>query len=141
MTALTYADSVAAVAAWLNSRTATLVGNGNPLQKGAHFKYLEGAAGATYALLEEGASFHSQSAESPDMMAQLSAQVFGGTRQAATLAAVALAEELSTGLAGTPAAAPGALLLIADDIQGPTWAPVADFPRLIVGFTVWLRPA
>lgn len=140
--ALTYVDAVGAVAAWVNGRTSTLVGYGKPLQKGAHLRHLEGAASATYALLEElPASRSLDSPESPDMMAVISAQVYGGTREATTAAAVALAEELSTNLQGVPAAVTGATLMMCDDIQGPTWAPDGEYPRLLVQFTIRLRPA
>lgn len=139
--AVTYVDSVGATAAWINGRTATLVGYGMPLQKGAHLRHLEGAASATYALLEELPATRSpDSPESPDMMATVSAQVYGGTREAATAAAVALAEELSTQLTGMPALVPGAVLMVCDDIQGPTWAPDDDYPRLLVQFTIRVRP-
>lgn len=140
--ALTFVDAVGAAQAWINSRTATLVGLGNPLQKGAHLRHLEGAASATYALLEELPATRSfDSPESPDMMATISAQVYGGTREATTAAAVALAEELSTQLMGQPADVTGATLMVCDDIQGPTWVPDDDYPRLLVQFTLRLRPA
>jgi hypothetical protein len=139
--AVTYVDVVGAVRAWINSRTA-LVGLGRPLQKGAHFKRLDGAADATYALLTEAASYRSPNApEAPDMMAVIDAQVYGGTREEATTAAVALAEELSTGLAGIPAAVPDASLQVADDFTGPLWAPDNETPRLTLTFTVRIRPA
>jgi hypothetical protein len=138
----TYVDSVAAVRAWINGRTTTLVGSGKPLQKGAHLRHLDGAASATYALIEEvGAVRSDDAAEDPDMVSILSAQVYGGTREAATAAAVALAEELSSQLCGCAVAVTGATLFVADDIQGPTWAPDEDVPRLIVQFSVRLRPA
>jgi hypothetical protein len=141
MTAQTYADSLGAVRTWINSRTATLVGTGNPLQAGAHLKHLEGSTPVTYAYLEELPAFRSDdSPENPDMMATLSAQVYGGTREAATNAAVALAEEISTQLAGRPASVTGALIFVSDDIQGPTWAPDQEVPRLLVQFTVRVRP-
>jgi hypothetical protein len=137
----TYVDSVSVIRAWINGRTATLVGAGHPLQKGAHLKHLDGAASATYALIEEITALRSDdAAEDPDMMSVLSAQVYGGTREAATAAAVALAEELSSQLCGCQAAVTGALIFVADDIQGPTWAPDNDVPRLIVQFTVRVRP-
>jgi hypothetical protein len=137
----TYVDSVAAMRAWINGRTATLVGLGFPLQKGAHLKHLDGAASATYALIEEVTALRSEdSPEDPDMMSVLTAQVYGGTREAATAAAVALAEELSGQLAGRQTAVPGALIFVSDDIQGPTWAPDQDVPRMIVQFTVRVRP-
>jgi hypothetical protein len=140
VTGLTYADAVGAVRAWINGR-ASLVGLGNPLQKGAHFKRLDGAANATYVLLSEAATYRSTGAESPDMMAVIDAQVYGGTREEATTAAVALAEELSTGLSAVPMAVPGAVLQVADDFTGPLWAPDNDLPRLTLTFTVRLRPA
>jgi hypothetical protein len=142
MVAQTYVDAVGAMQAWINSRTATLVGLGNPLQLGAHLKLLGGGEPATYAFLEEQTSVRSlDSAENPDMIAGLSAQIFGGTREAATRAAVALAEELSTELCGCQAAVPGVVMFVSDDIQGPTWVPDNEIPRLILGWTVRMRPA
>jgi hypothetical protein len=137
----TYVDAVGAYAAWINAQTTGLVGVGNPLQMGAHFKHLQGATPGTYALLEELPARHSgDSPEDPDMMAVISAQVYGGTRSAATAAAVALAEAVS-GLTGMPASVPGAILWAADDVQGPTWAPDGDYPRLLVQATIRMRPA
>jgi hypothetical protein len=141
MVAQTYVDAVGAVRAWINGRTATLVGLGHPLQKGAHFKRLDGAADATYARLSEGISVRGAGAENPDMDASLLAEVYGGTREEATAAAVALAEELSTVLCGTAASVPGAVLFVVDDITGPLWAPDGDLPRLTLTFTVRVRPA
>lgn len=141
MTAQTYVDAAGAVRAWINSRTATLVGAGHPLQKGAVLKHLDGALSACYAYLEEGLSFPDGAAENPDMFASIGAQVYGGTREAATAAAVALAEELVTELAGRQASVPGATLFVADNITGPSWAPDGDVPRLLVQFTVRVRPA
>jgi hypothetical protein len=141
MPARTYVDSAAAMREWINGRTVTLTGVGNPLQLGAHLKKVTGGQPVTYAYLEEQVAFLSVTAESPDMIAVLSAQVYGGTREAATAAAVALAEELSTQLDGRPAAVTGALILALDDIQGPSWLPDGDLPRLLVNFTVRMQPA
>ena len=137
----TYVNALGAVAGWINGRSA-LVGEGRPLQKGAHFKRLRGAAVATYALLEEQlASRRSDdSPENPDQLAVIEAQVYGGTREAATAAAVALCAELEAGLSGTPAVVGDALLKVADDIQGPAWFADGIVPRLIVQFTVRLSP-
>lgn len=142
----TYVNAIGAMKEWINSRTVSLVGPGKPLQFGAHLKHMEGAASACYALLEEQPAYRSlDSAESPDMMAVLSAQVYGGTREAVTIAAVALAEEIAANLNGIPVPVTGALILVADDIQGPSWAPDgpddASVPRLILQFTVRMRPA
>lgn len=143
MTARTYVDAVGVMAAWINGRTATLVGAGHPLQLGAHLKRLGGGQPVVYALLEEQFSIRSEdSAESPDMLAALSAQIYGGTREAATNGAVALAEELSTELEGRQIAMPavGALILAVDDIQGPQWFPDGDLPRLLLNWTTRVRP-
>jgi len=146
VTALTYTDGLAAMRAWINSRTDTLVGPGNPLQLGAPLKKVQGGQPATYAFLEEGFTVRSSDApESPDMMAVLAAQIYGGTREAAGTAAIALAEEISTQLCGTPATVDmdesRALLFVSDDITGPSWFPDGDLPRMLLGFTVRMRPA
>lgn len=146
VTAQTYADAVGVFAAWINSRTTTLVGDGNRLQMGAHLRFLGGSEPVVYAYLEEQISLRSDdSGENPDMISFISAQVYGGTRQAATLAAVALAEELSTYLAGAPVYvatdAGAAWILAVDDIQGPTWQPDGEHPRLLVNWTSRIRPA
>lgn len=145
MAARTYADALGAMRAWINSRTATLVGLGNPLQLGAHLKYLEGGQPATYAFLEEQLSARAEdSPENPDMLALLSAQVYGGTREAATAGAVALAEELSTQLQGGPqtvtTGAGDVLVMYADDIQGPSWFPDGNLPRMLLNWSVRVRP-
>lgn len=136
----TYVDATGAVAAWINGRTATLVGPGMPLRHGAHLTHIKTPAPETYAFLEELPSRTSDdSPENPDMLAVVSAQVYGGTRKTATDAAVALAEELLT-VAGAPVSVTGALLLVADDVQGPSYAPDGSVPRLVLQFTVRVRP-
>lgn len=137
----TYVDALSAMREWINSR-AGLVGKGRKLQLGAHLKKLGGGEPATFAYLEENFSLRSDdSPESPDMIAALSAQVYGGTREAATIAAVALAEEVSSYLVGIPAEVTGATLFASDDIQGPAWAPDGEKPRLLVNFTIRCRPS
>lgn len=137
----TYVDAAGAARAWINAQTTGLVGAGNPLQKGAHLHHLVGARPAVYTLIEElPAQRSADSPEDPDMMAVLSFQVYGDTREAATAGAVALAEALS-GLSGMPAFVTGAKLWVSDDIQGPYWAPDGDTPRLILQATIRMRPA
>lgn len=137
----TYVNGLGAVKEWINTRPA-LVGAGRPLAKGAHFKRLRGAAVATYALLEEllTSGVSDDSPENPDQVVVISAQVYGGTREAATAAAVALCQEIETGLGGIPATVGGAVLRVADDIQGPAWAPDGIVPRLLVQFRVRVAP-
>lgn len=142
MTARTYVDALGVMRTWINSRTTTLVGVGHPLQLGAHLKKILGGQPSAYAFLEEQLSTRSFDAgENPDMMAALAAQVYGGTREAATAGAVALAEELSTAFDGTPVLIGGALIMAVDDIQGPAWLPDGDLPRLILNWTTRMRPA
>lgn len=141
--ALTYADATGAVRAWINGRTG-LVGPGNPLAVGAHLKTLESPAPQTYAFLEEVLTTQTgDSAESPDMLATIGAQVYGGTREAASRAAIALAEEL-TALNGMPEQVDThdgpVLIWVADDVQGPTWTPDGNLARYLVQFTVRVRP-
>lgn len=145
MTARTYVDAMGAMRAWISGR-ATLSGPGMPLWLGAHLQKLPANEPHSYAFLEEQFSVRSpDSGENPDLMASLSAQVYGHTRKAATDAALALAEELSTELQGREvvvALAEGSAILYAvDDITGPSWAPDGDRPRLLVSWTVRTRPA
>jgi hypothetical protein len=141
MTARTYVDAVGAMREWINAQEADLVGPGNPLQLGAHLKKLAGGEPAAYAFMEENISLRSEdSAESPDMMAQLTAQVYGQTRESATIPILALAEKLSSTFDGRPAATSTATILAIDDIQGPTWLPDGDLPRLLLNWTVRLQP-
>lgn len=129
---------------WINSRTATLVGVGHPLQQGAHLKKISGGAPAAYAYLEEGIAFRSaDSPENPDMLASFAAQIYAENRKAASLAATALAEELSTQLEGreTAVTGAGAVIYAVDDIQGPAYVPDGDRPRLLLNWTVRVRPA
>ncbi|GAA0528803.1 hypothetical protein GCM10010172_06760 [Paractinoplanes ferrugineus] len=145
----TYTDALGATRAWINSRTDTLVGPNKPLWLGAYLKKVQGGTPACYAYLEEGFSVRTgDSPEDPDLVAQLSAQVYGGngaTREAVTDAAVALAEEISTGLCGVPALVEfgdkRAWLFVADDLAGPSWFPDGDLPRMLLNFTVRVRPA
>jgi ABC-type uncharacterized transport system substrate-binding protein len=138
----TYVDALAVMRAWINGRTTTLVGVGHPLQLGAHLKHVQGAGEKAYAFLEEQVSLRSDdAAEDPDMLAQMSAQVYGGTREAAATAATALAEELSSQLNGRPAVMALGTIFAVDDLQGPQWQPDGTMPRYLLGFTVRLRPA
>lgn len=144
MTARTYADALAAMKAWINSRTA-LVGQGKPLQMGAHLKYLMGGEPAVYAFLEEQLTTRSDDApENPDMWAAMSAQIYGGTREAVSTAATALAEELSSNLQGAGqivgTGSADVLVMVVDDIQGPSWFPDGSKPRMLLNWTARIRP-
>lgn len=135
----TYVDAVGAVKDWVNSRTDTLTGAGNPLQKGAFATRLTGAGDVCYAFLTVvGAG--TVGAENPVMSARVSAQVYGPSVKAVADAAAALADEISNELAGRWADVPGARLFVGDDISGPSDQPDYDLPRQVVDFSVLLTP-
>lgn len=136
----TFVDAEAALRDWVNAQ-GTLVGQGNPLPKGAHLHELRGAANTCYALLSVVTGGVALGAEDPDHRARVSASIYGPTKEAATAAAVAYANAL-TGLTG-PVAMTGAscLLIDSDSITGPLWSPDRVGPRLLVDADLYLRPA
>jgi hypothetical protein len=138
----TYVDAEEALRSWVNGLTATLVGEGHPLAKGAHLHELRGAATACYALLSLVGGSPALSAENPDHRARISASIFGPTKEAATAAAVGYANALLT-LDGRPTAMTGAVCLICDpdSITGPLWSPDRAGPRLLVDADLYLRAA
>jgi hypothetical protein len=139
----TFVDAEAAVAAWINSLTDTLVGAGNPLSKGAHLHQLRGAATACYALLTLLPGSTALGVENPDHRARISASLYGPTKESATAAAMAYANALLT-LDGRPApmgVSAVALVVDPDSITGPYWSPDQAGPRLICDADFHLRPA
>jgi len=137
---VTYVDAEAAVAAWVNTQTGTLVGEGRPLSKGAHLHELRGAATACYARLSVVGGAATLNAENPDHRARISASIFGPTKEAAAAAAVAYANALR-GLDGRPATMGAATGLVADAVVGPLWAPDGAGPRYLVDADFYLRAA
>lgn len=139
---LTYVDAVGVARDWINSRTATLVGEGKPLQKGATLKVLDGATPVTHAFLSLLPQISpTLGAESPTLAARISAQVYGPTLETVTIASVALAEELTYGLM-TPALVLGgaAKIWVSDDVTGPSDFPDQDWPRHLLDFTLVMSP-
>jgi predicted Na+-dependent transporter len=138
--AQTFTDAEGAVMRWVNAQTTDLVGVGHPLPKGAHVNRLRGAAAACYAWLSQVGGSTSFGVENADQRARISAQIYGPTKEAAAAAAVAYANAVAA-LGGAPAAVPGAVLLAADNVTGPLWAPDFDEPRYLVDADFYLRPA
>lgn len=131
----TYVDAAGAVKEWINSLSATLVGAGHPMQLGASLKMLTGAQNTPYGYVLEISTGLWGGHENPSMSARISVQVFGPTKQAASDAAVAYAQELMPLLQGQRAYLPehGVWLAGADNIDGPTWFPGAnEEPRYVV---------
>lgn len=139
---LTYLDVVGAARDWINSRTTTLVGEGKPLQKGATLKVLDGATPAAHAFLSLLPSIGSLiGAESPTLSARISAQVYGPTLEAVTIASAALAEEITYGLMSPALVLAGtAKIWVSDDVTGPSDFPDQEWPRHLVDFTLILSP-
>jgi hypothetical protein len=146
MTTTTYVDAVGAARAWINSRTGTLVGGDNPLAKGAHLRYLDGAADKCYAYLSlQTGTGNGGGAETGWMSARISAEITGPTLEAVTRASVQLADELFTYLTGAPARVTltdgVAQLCVVDEISGPfDYQDGSDLPKHIVDFTLILMP-
>src|ERR1700753_3310968 len=100
---ISYVDAAGAMKAWIATRTSTLVGQGNPLQMGAHLKLLTGSASASYAYLTLlPGTYLPLGAESPVVVFRIRAQVYGITVEATTNASMALADEICEGLQGKP---------------------------------------
>ncbi len=136
----TFVDAEEAVRSWVNTLTTVLVGEGNPLAKGAHLHDLRGAAPAGYALLSIVGSGTAGGVENPDQRARISASIYGRTKEAATAAAIGYADMLLT-LDGRPTAMTGATCLVCDpdSITGPLWSPDRAGPRLLVDADFLLR--
>jgi hypothetical protein len=114
-----------AVRAWVNSKSGFLIGTGNPLSRGAYLRTQRSPADGCYAVI-------ARSGGSSDMVAEqdsnLSAAVmlftvYGGTAEAAEIAACALASEIEE-LTGLPqqCGSTGIRILVADKLNGPSLA-------------------
>lgn len=143
---VTYVDAVGVTRDWINSRTATLVGVGNPLWKGAYLLDHDGAADKCYAVLTmPPGTTNGGGAESPQMYARISAAIYGPTLDAITKASIALADEITVYLAGqwttVREGADAVQIWVGDDITGPSDVPDGNLPRHIVDFTLIMQPA
>jgi hypothetical protein len=129
---MTYLDAAGAVRDWVNAQAA-LVGVGNPLQLGASLKQREGAASACYGLIVELPAYLWGGAEQPSHGQRISMQIYGPTKEAAALAAVAYGNALMPLLQGVRSVTPqGVLIVGVDNVDGPTWIPDGDEPRYVV---------
>lgn len=139
---VTFVDAVGAFREWANSRTSTLVGPGMPLQKGVHLRHLQGAADTCYAYLTMlPGTTTTGGAESPQMLARLSAQIYGPTIEAVTVASVAFCDEVVSQLAGRwTDTTSGVRIWVGDDLTGPSDLPDNDLPRHLVDFTLVMQP-
>jgi len=132
-----FADAEQIAKDWTNSLL-TLVGDGNPLPKGAHLNALHGDYVA-YAEVQLTGGSAALSAENPDQRASLSWLVYGRTREAAARAATALANQLEA-LNGAATAQVGSdAVLVADNVTAPTWSPDGPAARYLVSCDLYVR--
>jgi hypothetical protein len=141
-----YVDAVGAFRDWVNSRTDTLVGPGNPLQKGAYLRDHEGTPDKCYAVLTLlSGTTALGAAESPQMYARISASIYGPTIEAITRASIAYADEIVTQLAGQRVtvrdSGDGVQIWVGADVVGPSDLPDGNLPRQIVDCTVIMQPS
>ena len=143
MTLAAFVDAEAVIRAWLNTRTSTLVGKGKPLPHGVHLHPLRSPQPGAYALCERIGGFD-DGGDSPIDTARISFQVYASTKQAAAIAATALANELRTGLDGTQVTVvvDGATrrILGTDSITGPSFYPDGDEDRYVVDALILVTP-
>jgi hypothetical protein len=132
-----FADAEQVARDWINS-LAALVGEGNPLPKGAHLNPLHGDHVAYTEIQLTGGSA-ALSAENPDQRASLSFLVYGRTREAAARAATALANELEALNGGRTGVVGDDTILVADNVTAPNWSPDGPAARYLVSCDLWIR--
>lgn len=143
MTLAAFVDAEAVVRAWINSRTATLVGAGKPLAHGCFLNPMRSPDRGAYAKLERIGGYDDPG-DAPVDHARVSFQVYASTKQAAAIAATALANELRTGLDGTQqtVVVDGVTrrLLGCEGITGPSYYPDGDEDRYVVDALILVTP-
>jgi len=117
MTNAVFVDAEGALRDWINS-VSGLTGQGNPISLGAHLKPLRSPASGSYVRLLLLTSSPELTAERPIGRARVSGTIIGGTKEAASKAATAYANQLAS-LKGEPVLMGSCLCLIADNIVGP----------------------
>lgn len=140
------ADAEAVACEWINSRSGTLVGPTHPLAKGALLNRMEGHPPAPYAYVSAPTpATRAFGVESPAMRAPVSFQVYAASKQGACDGAMALVEEMITELDGvakliTLPRGEQVWILVADEIEGPSWQPDLRSPRYVVTADLYLQP-
>jgi hypothetical protein len=115
---MTFVDAEGVWKDYVNSLTASLVGQGKPLSLGAHLKPLRSPASGSYVRLLLLTGSPELTAENPVGRARISGTIYGGTKEAAALAATAYANVLVS-LNGVRTPMGSAVCLTTDAIQGP----------------------
>lgn len=110
--------AVTAVREWINAQTETLVGQGNPIQHGAHRAHLRSPASGAYILLSRVGGAGDLIAEESADRARISASIVAGTDEVAEAAATAYANAVEA-LSGTRTVMGDATCLVTDNVTGP----------------------
>jgi hypothetical protein len=119
------AAAESAVCAWVNSRP--IVGDGNPLSRGAYLRDQASPADGAYAVIArtpEGVTPFGVAEEDSLTLARIQAQVFAGDEDTAERAAAALRSEFEK-LTGKPEPCgdTGVTVLVTDNRNGPFFVP------------------
>lgn len=128
-------DAEGLLKTWLNTASGLGPGAGLPLRQGAHLRRLRGPYRGTYVLLSAIGGSSALSPEKPGHRARVSGQVYGVSKEGAAQAAVAYANALETLRNVTVAPA---VLLFADAVTGPLYAPDVDEERYLVDADLYL---
>lgn len=128
----TYLDAAAALKEWVND-VSGLAGTGGPLPLGASLNRRDGGANVAYGYVVELPSSTWAGAENPSMLGRLSLQIYGPTREAASVGATAYCEALLSLQLGNRVTLPSGITIVGcDSIDGPSWLPDGDEPRYVV---------
>jgi hypothetical protein len=135
-------DTEGCLASWLNSLTSTLVGNGQPLDRGVFFEVQRSPGKSRYAVLSriDGADAWNEACAD---LARMSCSIFSTTKKSAALAAAAYANALRSLTVVQPVVPEyGALIRMADNLSGPRWIPNLDkaLPQYVVDADVYFLP-
>jgi len=122
-------SSETAIRSWINSKTATLTGEGNPLSRGAYLagKQPRSPADGPYALLTRanaGTGRGVVAEDSNPSLSRINALVYAGTIESAEAAAVALSLAFQ-GLTGAPEPCgdTGVTVMVAANHMDPAYVP------------------
>lgn len=107
---------------WLNSLTATLVGETRPVTLGFYLDHIRSPYRGCYGLISRVAGNDGYGAEVPADMARISVSVFSLTKKSANVGAVAYANILRTVSTVQPVVS-GVRIRLADNLSGPLWVP------------------
>jgi hypothetical protein len=137
---LTSVDAEGLMVTWLNTLTASLVGNTRPINRGFFFELQRSPGKDSYAVLTRIGGLDGYGAEAPADMARLSCSIFSTTKVAAAAGAVAYANALRT-LSTLKPIIEGTRIRLADNVTGPLWVPnpLKTAPQYLVDADIYFE--